>query len=832
MSSNVHLSGLVLVSLAFQIPAAGEQPGAEADRSDRVDYTTAIKPIFADHCAHCHGADEQQSGLRLDAAAFAIQGGDRGPAVLPRNSRESRLYLAITDGGDIPAMPADDDPLDPQKIALIKRWIDEGAQAPQDEAAEVQRRDSDHWAFQPVTRPAVPDVDDPAWIRNPIDAFVLARLDMEGLRPSPPADRATLVRRVSLDLRGLLPSIREVEQFLKDDRAGAYVRLVERMLASPHYGERWGRHWLDVARYADSNGFTIDSARAIWKYRDWVIHAINDDMPFDQFTIEQLAGDLLPDATTQQLVATGFHRNTLINEEGGTDDEQFRVEAIVDRVDTTGTAFLGLTVGCARCHAHKYDPITQREYYELFAVFDNCDEPRLRLPSPEQKSSLERLDVRIADVEARVRELEAEHAAQGAAEQQPAEDPPSTEQEDPLKKEFAQLKKQREKLLSNIPTTLILRERNKPRDTHIHIRGDFLRKGARVSAGVPDVLPPWTAGDKTPARLKLARWLVDTSNPLTARVIVNRIWQRFFGRGLVATENDFGTQGAPPSHPELLDWLADEFVRREWSIKSLQRLIVASATYRQSSHVSEALRQRDPRNGLLARQARLRLEAEIIRDVSLEASGLLIRRIGGPSVFPPQPEGIYVLTQQVKDWPVDKGPNRYRRGMYTFFWRSSPDPFLATFDAPDATTTCTRRARSNTPLQALTLANDRAFFELAAGLARRLLAEAPKNDRGRIEFLFLTCLSRRPSDREASRLADFLREQRIVFESAAEEAHHAAALVGSSDVNSGVNDKQRAAAIESTPAASLRSTDQNAEAAAWVALARVMLNLDEFITRE
>jgi hypothetical protein len=644
-----------------------------------------------------------------------------------------------------------------------------------------QQNGRDHWAFRPPQRYAPTPVRDAAWVRNPIDNFILARLEKEALKPSAEASKLTLIRRLGLDLVGLPPSPQEIDEFLSDSRPDAYERLVDRLLASPHYGERWGRHWLDVARYADSNGYNIDGPREIWKYRDWVIQALNRDVPFDRFVIEQMAGDLLPNPAAEQLIATGFHRNTPINLEGGIDFEQYRVEAVVDRVATTGAAFLGLTLGCARCHDHKYDPITQREFYQLYAFFNNIDEmtngrdrkdahePVLELASPEQLARRDAIRGQLAALRSELK---------GYEKSLPAE----AKKTDPGFKErqatIAALAKRAPKILS----TLILRELPQPREACIHLAGDFLLKGAVVNPGVPAVLPP-LAGSHRPNRLDLARWLTDPGNPLTARVTVNRIWQYYFGKGLVETENDFGMQGSPPSHPELLDWLATEFVQRGWSQKAIHRLIVTSATYRQSSQYRPDAAAVDPHNRWLARQSRMRLEAEIVRDAALAASGLLTQTVGGPSVFPPIPEGALSVTQIRREWPTSTGPDRYRRGMYTFFWRSAPHPALTVFDAPDATSACTRRNRSNTPLQALILLNDEAFFEFAQAMGVRILKEAPAENNDRLAYAFRLALGRPPEPAERQRLARFL-------------DNHAA------------------------------------ERDVWTSVSRVLLNLDEFMTRE
>jgi mono/diheme cytochrome c family protein len=1031
--SRILLGACVLAVLGAPALFAADHP---------VDFASQVQPLFTQHCIKCHGPSESQSGLRLDRFSLVYKGGDRGPAFVPGKAAKSLLFQAITGQGDLTPMPAEAPRLPKEKIALIERWINEGAKGPSDGPLSGPKR---HWAFEPIRRPSVPHIAGGEPLVNPIDAFIRARLEAEHLAPSPEADRSTLIRRLSLDLRGLPPRPDEVETFRRDMAPGAYERLVDRMLASPAYGERWGRHWLDQARYADSNGFTIDSPRSIWKYRDWVISAINDDLPFDQFAIEQLAGDLLPKHTPEEVVATGFHRNTLVNEEGGVDKEQFRIEAVLDRVNTTGAVFLGLTVGCAQCHHHKFDPISQRDYYNLFAIFNNCDEPTFAVASADQARRLKQLKRQIAaaekplaahdrtltasqpaweqqiaakpavawkvlhpaavrtekgtilnpigddslvvdfsvpandtyhieadvpdgeitairlealthmslpltgpgrsdaagnfvlsEFELRARPLKssgpaigsgawrsiklaaaiADHAQEGypashaidgnrstgwsigtktgnphvdrelvVFPQEPIRNPGGSRIEVILRHEFSEpnfligrlrlsaaggpadalrtlnsiraialvppakrtktqrvelaaafrltdrdraplaarvdaLKSQKLALDRAVPTTLVMQELAHPRESHVMIRGDFLRPGIRVTGGVPAFLPPLRKKTAAPTRLDLARWLFDPANPLTARVTVNRMWQHFFGAGLVDTENDFGTQGSLPTHPELLDWLASEMVHRGWSRKSLHRLIVTSATYRQSSFVRDDLREHDPNNRLLARQSRLRLEAEIVRDAALAASGLLSDKIGGPSVYPPQPAGLFIVTQQKKAWPDSHGPDRYRRGMYIHYWRSSPYPMLPTFDAPEANTTCTRRARSNTPLQALTLANDKVFIEIAEALAERILSEPAKDDALRLRRAFLVCLSREPSPAEEERLAAYLAEQRAFYRS---HERVAARPRGARSLR---------ARTGSDPIVHGQASSSPHDVAAWSAAARVLLNLDEFITRE
>lgn len=807
MLTNRPLS-LVVLGFVFEGTAAAET----------VDYLRDVKPLLAKHCVSCHGEKLSRGGLRLDTAVAAFRGGDGGPSVVPGKAAESPLIDAVISEEETERMPLKRPPLSGREITTLRAWIDQGGHAPGDEPPS--RNGAVHWAFVPPKRPGRPANSIPAWAANPIDAFVLARLDREGVRPSPEADRATLIRRLSLDLTGLPPTPEEVAAFLADDRPDAYERRVDRLLASPQFGERWARQWLDLARYADSNGYSIDAPRSIWKYRDWVIDALNRDQPFDEFLTDQLAGDLRPGASLAQQVATGFHRNTMINQEGGIDLEQFRVEAVVDRVATTATVFLGLTVACAQCHDHKYDPISQREYYQLFAFFNSVDEPQIEFAGPKE---LARRDAVQAEISAFHKALKKEHPAILKKERDwetslkldviqalPAElkdaiDRPVEKRTDgqwrglielflkqsvDYRTEYATLAA----LQSRAPkfdTSMVVRERPSPRPTTLLIGGDFTRKGSRVAPGVPSVLPalrPRVEGKLD--RLDLARWMADPGHPLTARVAVNRLWQVYFGRGLVETENDFGTQGSAPSHPELLDWLATELPSRGWSLKAIHRLIVTSRTYRQASKTRPELDRIDPGNRLLARQSRLRLDAEVIRDTALAVSGLLSQKVGGPSVFPPQPDGVMTLGQMKRPWVASSGPDRYRRGLYTFFWRATPYPGLTVFDAPNANQACTRRDRSNTPLQALTLLNDPSFVECAEGLASRVIGATGSSDPGQIEHAFQVTLGRPPIPGEARTLAALLADERS----------------------------------EGGGAGRDRS--------AWLTAARVLLNLDEFITRE
>jgi len=708
-----------------------------------IDYNRDVRPILSNTCFKCHGPAVQKSKLRLDSLEAAKKSG----AILPGKIEGSEMIARILSQDENERMPPPDSgpALSKSQIETLKTWVKQGAAyAP-------------HWAFVKPTMPTVPAISDAkrkASARSPIDHFILNRLETEGISPAPVAEKTTLIRRVSLDLIGLLPSPQEVDVFLKDDSANAYERLVDRLLASPHYGERQARFWLDLARYADSNGYTIDGPRSIWPYRDWVIAAFNNDMPFNQFTIEQLAGDLLPKATTEQQTATGFHRNTSFNEEGGTDAEQFRVERIIDRTNTTGAVWLGLTLGCAQCHDHKYDPVSQKEYFQIYAFLNNCDEPTLSIGgTPEQAMIVAGLQEKLAGF----RKL--------------GDDANS-------KKTLSEIKKAE----GAIPSTLVLRERKTPRESFVQIRGDFLRKGDVVQPRYPTSIS--TQVPKEGTRLDLARWLVSKENPLTARVFVNRAWQQFFGTGIVETENDFGMQGAAPTHPALLDWLAVGFMQT-WSVKKLHKQIVLSQTYQQASITTKELLAKDPLNKLLARQNRLRLEAEIIRDAALSASGLLTPTIGGKGVYPPLPAEVFSFTQSRHPWPESKGPDRYRRGMYTFIWRQSQHHLNTTFDGADAQTACTKRNRSNTPLQALHLANDPAFVEFAEHLGKRIEKDGPSDDSGKVRYAFRLCFAREPNSDELKFATRYWEEQ-----------HKA-------DTKT-----------------------------AWARLARVLMNLDEFVTRE
>jgi hypothetical protein len=770
------LRGLLLGALAWG-PAVADEP---------VSFARDVRPILADFCWTCHGPDasSREAELRLDQYAQATAARDGGAAIVPGDSDGSELIRRIVaEEVEVRMPPAESGRvLSADQVAVLRRWIEQGAGY------------EEHWSLQPVAAPVPPAVSDPGWPRTAVDRFILARLDAVDLPPSPPAPRHTLIRRVYLDLLGLLPPADAVDRLVADARPDWYERLVEGLLASPHFGERWGRYWLDLARYADSHGYTNDDPRIMWPYRDWVLAAVNRDMPFDAFTVEQLAGDLLPQPTPEQLIATGFHRNTLINTEGGVKADQFRDEQVKDRVDTTGVVWLGLTVGCAKCHSHKYDPLDQAEYYRLYAFFnstadENSIEPTVRGADQETRQAIESLEAQLASLRAPI-DTAAQHTSQ-------EQDPAKPQDQSAAQQRLRELERQLAEWERRYPKTMVLRELEAVRPTHVQVRGDFLRPGEAVDADTPAVLPPLresTAAGRRSDRRDLAEWLVRPDHPLTARVQVNRIWLRLFGRGLVETDDDFGTQGTLPTHPELLDWLAREF-QADWSTKRLVRLIVTSAVYQQSSALRDDLRAADPRNQWLARQSRLRVEAEIVRDLALAASGLLTPTVGGPSVHPPQPDGVYAFTQHVREWPTDTGSQRYRRGLYTFFYRSAPHPLLSTFDVPKFNQTCTRRDRSNTPLQSLTMANDAALLELAEGVARRVLCAVPSDaddaDRTRLAHLFRLCLVRPADVAELDRLEAYLHSERARWQAAG-----------------------------------------GAETDVWTSVARVVLNLDEFITRE
>ena len=657
-------------------------------RAAEIKFNRDVRPLLTKHCFACHGRDEEarEADLRLDVRDAAVE---QGAIVSGKPEASELIARVVSQDADLLMPPPDaGDPLDDQEIQILRRWITEGA--------PFER----HWAFEPPVKAELPAVKQADWPSAAIDYFVLAKLEANGLNPSPAADRETLVRRLSLDLTGLPPTLAEADAFLRDDSPEAYEKVVDRLLQSDAFGEHWARMWLDLARYADTKGYEKDRHRDIWRYRDWVIEALNQDLPFDQFTEHQLAGDLLDGRNDDHLIATAFHRNTMTNEEGGTDDEEFRVAAVKDRVDTTIQVWMGLTMGCAKCHSHKYDPISLGDYYSFYALFnqtqDNDREAPLH-PTP----TIEQTQ-RIKELQERIKSIESEGLADA---------------EEKLKQARDQLNQARAQV-TKTPVLLEL-SADKQRVTRLHRRGNFLDPGDPVQAKILSQFG--SLPDGAPLnRLGVARWLTEADNPLTSRVMVNRVWARLFGLGIVETEEDFGTQGTLPTHPELLDWLAVDYRENGWSLKKLLKTIVMSQTYRQRSVVGEDSQSVDPRNRLLSRAPRFRLSAEAVRDQALAVSGLLTNRIGGPSVMPPQPGGVWKSTYSGETWKNAVGSDRYRRGLYTYLKRTSPYPAMMTFDGGSGEVCQIRRIRTNTPLQALVTLNDTVYLEAAGALARQM----------------------------------------------------------------------------------------------------------------
>lgn len=1032
--------------VSFALLVAG-QVAVEPVQASDVSFSRDIQPILSGNCYQCHGPAEEgrSADLRLDQFRSTDHASGAEMVVTPGAAEESELIARVTSDDEDMVMPPPHTgkSLKPDEVEKLRKWIDSGAQY------------EEHWAFtapvrptppqvslNPAEKPAKPKAAGKSWVRNPIDAFVLRRLQVEGLEPSPEADRETLLRRLSLDLTGLPPTLTEL------DTAGSYESEVERLLTSPHFGEHWGRYWLDAARYADSDGFEKDKPREVWMYRDWVIDSLNKNKPYSDFVIEQIAGDLLEEPSQEQLVATGFLRNSMINEEGGADPEQFRMEAMFDRMDAIGKSVLGLTLQCAQCHSHKYDPLTHTDYYRMFALLNNCDEgqasvyteaerrqwratkaiiedveeeiklrnadweerlaaweaaqkepttewhilrPKLdgsgaqkhylledgsvlaqgyaptkhapvfeaeaRLPSisairlellndpnlphegpgrsiyglcalsefrvsakplgSDKKAEKYKVKTATADVNPAEAPLQAvfddrskDRRVTGPIEfaldndnktawgidigpgrsnvprqavfvlEKPIESAEASElfvtlsqhhggwnsddfqsnnlgrfrlsvaaepaEADPVPRsirkilrtakeercqeqcdelfsywrttvdEWAVANQRIEKLWRSHPkgvSQLVLLAKEEPRKTHRLDRGDFLSPKEEVSTGVPSFLHP--IEEETPNRLDFAEWLVDRNSPTTARAVVNRIWQAYFGTGLVPTPDDLGTQSEPPSHPELLDWLAVELMESGWRLKHIHELIVDSATYRQASVLTPALLEKDPQNRLLARGTRRRVDAEVVRDIALSTSGLINTKIGGPSVYPPAPKFLFKppASYGPKRWDYDLGPDKYRRAMYAFHFRSVPYPALQVFDAPNRNVSCVRRVRSNTPLQALTTLNEPLFLECAQALAVRALTHPQTEGQStttQLEFAVRCCLGREASNEEVATLHSFLVDQHQRFAS------------GDLKAQDLLSDSQRKA---------LPDADPN-YLAAWTATARVLLNLDETITRE
>jgi hypothetical protein len=751
-------------------------------------FTREIRPVLAKNCFACHGPDEshREGGLRLDIRIDALRELDSGKiAIVPGKSAESELIVRITSEDNELRMPPAKigHALKPSEIALVKEWIDAGAEY------------AGHWAFQKPVRPDLPAVKQTDWPKIGLDFFVLAELERRGWQPSPEADPHTLIRRVSLDLRGLPPTPAEVESFISDKSPQAYEQMIDRMLADPAYGERWARVWLDLSRYADSKGLGSDPLRTIWRYRDWVIDAYNSNMPYNQFTIEQIAGDLLPEATLEQKVATAMHRNTMTNTEGGTDDEEFRTLAVKDRVDTTMQVWMGVTIGCAKCHNHKYDPITQQEYYQFYAIFnqtadaDRPDEsPTIEAPAPTLKNEMLAYEAKLSKLR--------EDLKQSTPETQKV-----------IQDELAQFEKNPPK----VPTVPVMQElpENARRKTFLMHKGNFLETGEEVTPALPAVFPGLPEGVET-NRLSLGYWLMSEDNPLTARVAVNRYWAQLFGAGMVETEEDFGTQGELPTNPKLLDWLATEYMELEWDTKAMLKTLLMSQTYKQSSRVELAMLKLDPNNRYYARGPRFRLEAEMVRDQALALSGLLSRKMYGPSVFPPQPDGLWQAAfNGERTWATSQGDDRYRRGLYVFWRRTVPYPSMATFDAPSREICTIRRIRTNTPLQAFVTLNDPVYVEAAQSLARRLVKEGGATPADRARFGLQLCLARPAQDTQVEQLVKLYEQELTDYQ----------------------GDTAAATKLATEPLGQLPEGMDPAELAAWTVVSNVLLNLDGVLTK-
>jgi Protein of unknown function (DUF1553)/Protein of unknown function (DUF1549)/Planctomycete cytochrome C len=813
-----------------------------ADRP--VSFAYEIRPILSNACFKCHGPDsdgrkgglKNSGGLRLDTEEGARMDLGGKSALVPGHPEQSDLIARIRSHDPDEVMPPakSGKSLTPQEMDLLERWIREGGKF------------SRHWSYEPAVRPEPPQPG------HPVDAFVRDRLLREGLPPQPEADRITLIRRLSFDLTGLPPLPEEVDRFVADTAPDAYEKLVDRLLAAPAYGEHWGRAWLDLARYADSAGYADDPPREIWGYRDYVIRSFNTNLPFDQFTIEQLAGDLLRAPTEAQLTATAFHRNTMTNSEGGTNDEEFRSAAIVDRVNTTMSVWMGTSMACAQCHTHKYDPITQTEYYQLYAFLNNTADNDQKNEAPLQTLESETARTQRLKLEADIAAAEQEFTGITPAQQTAANEwaagpdgqgvKDSAKLPEALKRLLSKPAAERNaedarniavayvreiapelaaprarlaelsKALAAVPshTVPVLKElpAGQRRKTFLHLRGNYLAHGDEVTEGGPEGIFPMPAGEVR-NRLTLARWLVDAKNPLTSRVLANRYWEALFGMGIVRTSEEFGAQGELPSHPELLDWLATELVREKWDLKKFVKLIVTSATYRQASTVTPALAARDPDNRLLARGPRVRLSAEMVRDQALAASGLLSKTMFGPPVRPVRPAmGLSAAFGGGLDWQTSTGGDQHRRAIYTEWRRTSPYPSMTTFDAPNREICILRRDRSNTPLQALVLMNDPVYVETSQALARKATTPAATPEEV-IRRIFRLVLSRLPSDRESKRLVTLQAELLAAYRL----------------------DPAKASAMATNPIGPLTAGVDAADLAAWTAVAGVVQNLDETLLK-
>ena len=827
----------------------GGNVGHASDSEARIE--TRIVSLLNQRCLECHGDGKRNGGFSIASRENMLLPNDSGkPAIIPGRPDESELLRRMETAHDDERMPPEGERLSNSDLALVRSWIT--ADAPWDADSIVVP-----WSWQKITSRSHPRVTARDWVRNPIDTFVLAKLEDAGIQPTPPASPSQLLRRVHLDLTGLPPTPAQVKSWQADPSDAHYGKIVDQLISSPAFGEKWARHWLDQARFSDSNGYQADQLREMWAYRDWVIRAISADMPFDEFTIRQLAGDLLPDPTLDDLIATGFHRATTCNVEAGVDPEGNRVDQVIDRVNTTATVWLGVTLECAQCHNHKYDPISQRDYYQFFAFFNNTPlevqqvqsgvqydfwGPTMQLPQPADVSDLH------ATRQAQLKQLEKRHQTRIGELNAVFEDWLTGIERDPerwtdaisdglsiernkrseqqvtkLRQHFHRLDETYTNRQANIEllkeqvaklepsTTLVMVELGEPRSTNILLRGQYQQPGPPVIADTPARLNPFPA-DQPRNRLGLARWMVGGDNPLVARVAVNRWWQEIFGEGLVRTPEDFGTQGEAPSHPDVLDYLASELHQHDWSLKQIIRLIVQSSTYRQSSVQSTVARDRDPTNQLLGRGPRQRLAAELIRDHSLFVSGLMSHRIGGSPTYPPQPDGLWKQTGRNEPvYEADQFDQRFRRGIYVIWRRAAPYPSFVNFDAPDRTSCVVKRPSSNTPLQALTLLNDEAFVEMAQAMAARVLQEdAADTIEGRVRYAFQLCLSRDPSAEELGVLRQMYHDERQRL----------------------ANDLEAVAELTKNPLPlAVPAPKDPVEWAVWCCLANVLLNLDETITK-
>ena len=780
-----------------------------------VSFNRDVFPILSDRCFACHGPDahDRKAKLRLDRSDGedgAYRTHDDVTAIKPGSLKDSELWYRITtdDADDLmPPAKAHKKPLSKEEQAIIKRWIEAGA--------PYER----FWAFVPAKKPEIPKVKDRAWSKRPIDRLVLAKLESLNLQPSSEADKRTLIRRVSFDLTGLPPTREGIKAFLADDRPEAYEALVDRLLAKKQYGEHVARYWLDLVRFADTNGMHKDFYRNFIAYRDWVIRAFNENLGYDDFVRFQLAGDLFPNATSDRLIASGFNRLHLIIDRGTALPEESFFKNVVDRVTAVGTTFMGMTVHCATCHDHKYDPLTQKDFYSLFAFFNNIDAapetggrpknglqpPFVTLGTPEQNKNLEQLNKQFAESD---KALKAQKK-KVAAEKDPEKKKALSQALKALTAKYNDLKGKRDRLDQEIPRAMVMKERKEVRPTHIRIRGQYDAPGELVTRNTPEFLPALKKSGETATRMDLAEWFVDPNNPLTARVAVNRFWQQFFGTGLVKTSEDLGVQGDVPSHPELLDHLTVSFIESGWDVKALIKQIVTSKTYRQSSISTSEQFAKDSENRMLARGSRFRMDAEMIRDQILATSGLLVNTMYGKSVKPPQPDGLWKSVTMIGErFKADAGDAIYRRSLYTYWKRGMPPPQMTILNAPIRDACVARRERTNTPIQALLLLNEGEYLKAARGLARKALAVEATDISKRLAFVYETVTSKLPDDKEQAVLSDLVQN---LQKSYLEKSTLADAICHGLNVG---------------------DAEKKAHLAAWTVLVNALYNLDITKTRE